>query len=538
MRPAPTVTCLDQSQVPLLKKAKSMNKKLIGSASAVAVAVVLYACGGSGNSNPSVDVSKGTVLLNANVVNTRDGSVSGGMSIVIDGGKIQQIIPGGTNVTVSGSGQAVDATGKFVVPGYLDMHTHSMDAVDQQPTNWPLQIANGITGIREMRGSAEAVQRARKLNADSAAGLVDAPEVLLIPGEIIGQIPAPATAAIATQAGPAIAEVQKQKAYGAGFIKMFNVNREASLAILGETKKQGFTAIGHLSPALSAVESSNAGWGSIEHLGSGIGILLDCAGEEAAVRAALLRGEGGVTPPLPPTWTASVQSAPFWQRVLASYDNAKCQSVAQTFAKNGTWNAPTLIRLRTQHFVTDPLFRNDPNLIYVSRATRAAWEAAAVTRSTFPATAQTTFQQYYGQQLVLTKLMKQNGVKMLTGSDTSTGAPFVIPGFSLHQEFRELASAGLSPLEILQMTTLNGAEYMGRQSTMGTVDIGKNADLVVLDANPVADVANMSKIAAVVLKGKYFSKASLDKQKADVAAAYASVTIQTVAASVEPAHID
>ena len=349
-----------------------MNKKLIGGASAVAVAVVLYACGGSGNSNPSLDVSKGTVLLNANVVNTRDGSVTPGMSIVIDGGKIHQIVPVGTNVTVSGSGQAVDATGKFVVPGYNDMHTHTIDAADLQTTNWPLLIANGITGVREMRGSAELVQRAKKLNTDSAAGLVDAPEILLIPGEIIGQIPAPATAAIATQAAPAIAEVQKQRGYGAGFIKMFNVNREASLAILGEAKNQGLTVAGHISPALSAVESSNAGWRSIEHLGSGIGILLDCASDEAAVRAALLRGEGGVTPPLPPTWSANLLSAPFYQRVLASYDSAKCQSVAQAFAKNETWNVPTLIRLRTQHFVESPLYRNDPNLIYVSRATRAA----------------------------------------------------------------------------------------------------------------------------------------------------------------------
>ena len=159
-------------------------------------------------------------------------------------------------------------------------------------------------------------------------------------------------------------------------------------------------------------------------------------------------------------------------------------------------------------------------------------------RTAFPASVIATFQQYYAQQQVLTRVLKQNGASLLAGSDTATQANWVIPGFSLHQEFRELASAGLSPLEILQMTTLNGAEFLNRQATMGTVDAGKNADLVLLDANPVLDVANLGKIAGVVLKGKYFSKAALEKQKADVADAYSKLTIQTVAASVEPPHID
>ena len=117
---------------------------------------------------------------------------------------------------------------------------------------------------------------------------------------------------------------------------------------------------------------------------------------------------------------------------MASYDASKCLSVAQTFVRNETWNAPTLIRLRTQHFVPDPRYRNDPNLIYVSIATRASWEAAAQTRLAFPVTAQAVFPQYYAQQGLLAKLLRQSGVKMLAGSDAATGAPFVIPGISLH----------------------------------------------------------------------------------------------------------
>ena len=515
-----------------------MNLKLSAMAALVASALLIVAC--EGDDDSITTVTSGTVISNVTVVNTRDGSSQANMAVVIDKGKIQKI-DRVSNIRIEGTAQSIDASGKYVVPGFNDMHTHTLDAADLTTTNWPLLIANGITGVREMRGSADLVKRAQKLNADSAAGLVDAPEVLIVPGEIIGQIPAPATVAIATSAAPAIAEVQKQKAYGAGFIKMFNVNREASLAILAEAKNQGLTVAGHLSPALSAVESSTAGWRSIEHLGSGIGTLLDCAGaaEEAAVRAALLRGEASVASPLPPTWTASALSAPFFQRVLAAYDAAKCQSVAQTFVKNETWHVPTLIRLRTQHFVEDALYRTDPNLIYVGKATRAAWEAAAVQRSTLPSTAVTTFHQYYGLQQTLTRQLKQNGVKMLAGSDTASAPAWVIPGFSLHQEFALLAASGLTPLDILQMTTLNGAQFLQREATMGTVDEGKNADLVLLDANPVDSAANLDRIAAVFLKGRYFPKAALDKMKSDVAQAYASQPAPLgVNAALEPDHVD
>lgn len=135
-----------------------------------------------------------------------------------------------------------------------------------------------------------------------------------------------------------------------------------------------------------------------------------------------------------------------------------------------------------------------------------------------PPVATATFKQFYGLIRKLTKLLKQNGVKMLAGSDL--GGTFVIPGFSLHQEFRERAASGLSPLEVLQMTTLNGAEFLHREATMGTVDEGKNADLVLLDANPIEDVANLAEISAVFLKGRYFSKEALEKLKSDVADAY------------------
>jgi imidazolonepropionase-like amidohydrolase len=104
---------------------------------------------------------------------------------------------------------------------------------------------------------------------------------------------------------------------------------------------------------------------------------------------------------------------------------------------------------------------------------------------------------------------------MMTGTD---GGSMMAPGLTLRQEFAELAKAGLSPLKILQMTTINPAQYLGRQDTMGTVATGYNADLVVLDANPLDDVKNLHRIDAVVRAGAHFSAAELTALKARVSA--------------------
>jgi imidazolonepropionase-like amidohydrolase len=104
---------------------------------------------------------------------------------------------------------------------------------------------------------------------------------------------------------------------------------------------------------------------------------------------------------------------------------------------------------------------------------------------------------------------------MMAGSD-AVGAGWLVPGFSLHREFDELEKAGLSPLRVLQMATRNGAEFLGRTSSMGSVEPGKDADLVLLDANPIESVQNLHRIHAVVRSGFYRDRADLEALKARV----------------------
>ena len=480
-------------------------------------------------SKPRLVVTKGTVLWNATVVDTRDGSLERHQVIVIDEGRIQKIARiNAIHVEVRGSAREINASGKFVVPGYLDMHAHAMDSADRQPSFWPLFIANGITGFRQMSGGTAVIQRAQKLNADSAAGLVDAPEVLGVPGDLLAGPFPPAVG---------VELIRQQKAAGATFAKIISVRPDTLFAILGMPKAEGLDVAGHLMPSVSAVESSNRGWRSIEHLGAGYGIALDCA-DDATVRQEILK-----LPPTPLSPTGVISpyvtrgpEAPLYQRVISSHSATKCQAVAETLSRNGTWQALTMIRLRTMLNSDDPLFRSDPNLRYVEPTLRALWEQLAQQYvANVPATAAVTFRQYYDLQRNMARLLNRNGVPMLAGSDV--GGIWVIPGFSLHQEFREMADAGFSPLEILQATTLNGARFLGREATMGTVEEGKNADLVLLDRDPTRDSRHLDTISAVILKGKYFSKHALEKMKSDVAGAYAGPAKADLSTAIDKHHV-
>jgi imidazolonepropionase-like amidohydrolase len=145
------------------------------------------------------------------------------------------------------------------------------------------------------------------------------------------------------------------------------------------------------------------------------------------------------------------------------------------------------------------------------------WRKAAAKFASFPASSRQTFRTVYATLAHLACLLDAAGVRMLAGSD-SGGAAWEVPGIALHQEFDELAQAGLPPLRILQMTTWDAAEFLEATDIMGTVDAGQHADLVLLDANPVESAEHLHRIAGVVRGGRYYGPADLDAIKDGIAA--------------------
>ena len=451
------------------------------------------------------------------LVDTHDGKLSLAMSILMNKGSIVSITATGQ---VSGDPlvPSIDATGRFAIPGFNNMHMHVIDQADSSSV-LARMLADGVTGFRQMTGSPELLEERRDGTLPIGK---DAPVLLLMPGNLLTPFNAGSTARVAD-------EIRQQKNQGADFIKVGLVSPEVFFAAIAEGTRVGLPVLGHLQEGVDAAQASRAGFRSIEHLGPGDSIWIGCSTEGAALLADAAQHPAMRAPPIKiPAFVETIlmkrlqkrlinpaafddaASTTRLQRAFDTYSEARCRALAALFVANHTWNVPTLVRLRTQELADSPEYLSDPALPYIPVESLKAWREVTDKFHKLPHAMLSTYREAYRRQLALTKLFDDAGVLMMVGTDGGGQAP----GQSIHQEFDELAKAGLSPFRILQMTTLNPAEFLGRTATMGSIDVGKNADIVLLDGNPVESVQNLHKISGVVRAGFYYSQADLDALRA------------------------
>jgi imidazolonepropionase-like amidohydrolase len=472
-------------------------------------------------------------LRNVTVVDTRHGALAPGVDVLIADGIIRAITTAGpaappaTLTPTSTDAEVVDGSGKYLIPGLLDMHAHPLN--DKRPAGaLELMLANGITGFRQMAGSPQLL---KEREAGTLPLPADSPDVLALPGALLTPLNAGTIA-------DAVAAVRDQAADGADFIKIALITPEVFFPAVAEARRLGIPVAGHLPTGIDVSRASRAGIRAIEHLGPGLTIIAGCSTDEVSLAEAIAG--------LPAFRLPSVK-LPFMDRILMrvlrkvvinpvnrstpaeieilqqavdTFSEERAAELAEQFVTDGTWQVPTLIRLRTQYLCDAPEFSHDPDLRYMAESTTKTWQNATGTFvKKFPPPSRATFRAAYEVLLRMTKIFSDGGVPMLAGSD-AVGAAWEVPGPSLHREFDELARAGLSALRILQMTTRDAAEFLGTSSRMGTVDVGKNADLVLLDANPVDDAANLHQISAVIRNGRHYSTADLAALKDRVRSAH------------------
>ena len=349
----------------------------------------------------------------------------------------------------------------------------------------PLFVANGVTGVRDMGGELEVLQQWRR---EIGQGKLLGPRIVTSGPMLDGPKPRfPSSVAVASpeDARKAVDDLKRR---GADFIKLQSLmSRESYFAIADEAKRQGIVFAGHVPDAIRAVEASNAGQKSIEHL---TGVFEGCSNVEDE----LLRGPKGI------------------KRFLETFDDAKAAALIAVFKKNRTWQTPTLVWERGGNLLDQRDLQHDPRARYVP----ASWKNGTWRRFTEDILTDQanddlqTRLRFVAKEIEVVRDMHRAGIPFLAGTDTAAGV-YVFPGFSLHEEMQLLVQAGFTPLEALQCATRNPAEYLGKLSEMGTLEKGKVADLVLLEANPLEDITNTQRIAGVVVAGRYLSRGELDE---------------------------
>src|SRR5262252_7880029 len=435
------------------------------------------------------------VLLHATVIDATGAPARSDMTVVMTGSQISALGETG-NVRVPSEAQVVDATGKFVVPGLWDMHVH-----------WylkdylPLFIANGVTGVRLMWGS----PRHHAWRQAIAQGTLLGPRLIIASPIVDGPQPIWPGSTTVANAAEAREAVRTAKQAGADFIKIYDrLPRDAFFAIADETTKQGLRFAGHVPQSVSVVEAAEAGQHSIEHL---TGILLASSTREDELRQAY--EDAWAHLPEGERLPSRARTRPLTRLMLETFSAEKASVVFAHFTRSHTWQTPTLTVLRSGALLDDPTVRHDPWRQYLPAAVIAQWDATTAARLKARTPEDVALARLvYQKQVDLVGMMRRAGVELLAGTDVLN--PSCFPGFSLHEELALLVEAGLTPLEALQAATLNPAHFLGQAQEFGTVEEGKRADLVLLDANPLEAISNTYKIYAVVVNGRLLDKAALD----------------------------
>jgi len=441
----------------------------------------------STQTNPA---SATTAITHVTVVNPGAASVRPDQTVIISGDRIAEV-RNASDIQPPKGARVIDATGKYLLPGLWDMHVHIAFGKwfpGGRDIILPLFIANGVTGVRDMGGDTSVLLPWRN---QIKAGQLVGPQMVISGPMLDGYLPTgklrfPSSVPV-TSPATAIAAVDSLKSQGVDFIKVQSViSHDSYLAAAAEAHKVGLPIVGHVPDQVRIQEVVQAGQKSIEHL---MGIFEGCSTQQDKFIA------GKVDLKL----------------LLETQDQQTCDSVIKLLASSHTWQVPTLVWQRGGTFLDQLDWQHQPLDKYVPAYWREVWhEFANVMMPDLLKDPLTRRQEYFARNLQIVGTLHHAGVPFMAGTDTAPGI-YVIPGFSLHDELANFVEAGLTPMEALQTATSNPAKFLDSETQFGSIEPNKIADLVLLDANPVDNIANTRKINAVVLRGRLLDRAQLNQ---------------------------
>jgi imidazolonepropionase-like amidohydrolase len=420
--------------------------------------------------NESCGSPRPIVIQNVTLIDGTRAAPKAGMNVIIENKRIASI---GTTEVIPPGAEIVDGKGKFAIPGLWDMHVHLTEVSE---IACPALIANGVTGVRDMGGSLEIIDWIRSRVSE---GTIAGPHIFRAGPFVDGSKPGVAHRIVVWNAEDGRKAVGFLQARGVDFIKVHNgTPPEAFFAVLKEAASRKIQVSGHIPYDVDPAAAIDAGYNSIEHIVSLF---------EGPVRK--MTGQG------------MSQTA-----ALAKFTDEDARKLARLMVKRNAWFDPTLIMSWSITHQADLKENPDARERYVSKSAKEFWKNFPDR----PATpeARKMLDDGFKRFVQITSLVRSEGVKFLVGTDLA--GRNIFPGFSVHDELGWLVKAGLSPMDVIVAATRNSAESLGKAKELGTIEGGKIADLLLLDQNPLEDIANTRKINAVVANGRLFRRQKLD----------------------------
>ena len=433
-------------------------------------------------------------IVDVAVVDVRAGISVPRQTVVIADGQIRAVGPA---VAPPQNARVIDGRGKYLMPALWDMHTHVF-AVSPL-LDLPLYIAYGVTNVRDMQGCptpddpfVACPEDKRRWTAEAIAGSRIGPRIVAStswmangPGMVkrLGDVPPYFDTATPEQGR----QFARHFAGKVDAIKVYDrLPRDAYFALVDEARRRGLDVVGHRPHAVSAIEAA-ASQKSIEHAR----FIVQESFPGAADRRRSAPGESDADR----------------RRMLDEHDPRMAEAIFAAMKEHGTWYVPTHLTRWSDAYAEDSSLREDPLLRYLHPLMKRQWleDIDEILADDPSPAARETYRRYYRKGLELTGAAHRAGVKVLAGTD------YIVAGADLHRELLQLSAAGLSPVEVLRTATTAPAEYFGLEHQYGSVERGKVADLLLLDADPLKDVRNTQRIRAVIFNGCFYDRTALDR---------------------------
>ncbi len=424
------------------------------------------------------------LIKNVTIIDVKNGKAIKNQNVFINADRISEITNSSKSNHVATT--TIDGTDKFLIPGLWDMHTHNW---------WNLHfsnyyVANGVLGVRNMYTPMSMI---KPLKDSINSNLLIGPKYYAAGRVIEGAKPEFPDWLVVDSVHKIKAALDTLQMEGSDFVKIYNkVPKQVYFELVKEAHKRGMRVEGHLPMSVSAIEASNAGQKSFEHL---LGI------PDLCTKDSLFKNKYKYN------WFAAVMKENDYGTLVI--DEKLASKNFAILKKNQTFICPTLV-VWYNYFHPDTLFENNKLLTKMPKDVSEYWQGEVGRyRKKDEAYKKMALKKFDNLKKV-TYLLYKAGVPMITGTDVIN--PYCYPGYSLHREFELLSECGIPNAEILKISTYNAAAFLNLKDH-GQIDKGFIASMVLLNENPLKDIKNTTKINSVILKGKVLNELTISKMK-------------------------